>query len=43
MFALFAIERLLGRRIENDEYTPTAATSVRRRQSDALGRSMRAR
>ncbi len=36
MFALFAVERILGRRLTAEEYVPTAATTTRQQQVDAL-------
>jgi hypothetical protein len=37
MFGLFAIERLWGRRIDEDEYAPMASEAVRARQIEELG------
>jgi hypothetical protein len=40
MFALFAVEAIVGRRLDGSEYTPTALPNVRRRQIDALARAL---
>jgi hypothetical protein len=38
MWMLFAVERLLGRRLTRDEYDPQAAPADRARQAAALRR-----
>ena len=38
MFGLFAVERILGRRLGEDEYAPTAPPAVRTKQVKALAR-----
>lgn len=41
MFALFALEKTIGRRITEDEYQPTAPPGVRRQQVEKLAQDMR--
>jgi hypothetical protein len=41
MFGLFAVERVLGRRLNNDEYAPLASPDVRLKQVNALRSSVR--
>ena len=41
MFGLFAVERVLGRRLSNEEYAPLASPDVRLKQVNALGSSLR--